>query len=270
MNTTARDLFDAGVHFGHQVRRWNPAFKPFLFDHRHGISVIDLEKTCEQLEAATAYLTSVVSSGKDVLFVGTKKQAQEIIRESANQTGMPFCANRWMGGTLTNFATIRQSLGKYRKFLSMDSDGSLEKLPKKEGAAIRRQMQRMNRNFEGLVQTDDIPAALVVVDVKTEAIAIAEARRLGIPVIGLVDTNSDPSGIDYPIPGNDDATKSIRIILDTLVEAIQAGLEGRQRSGVQKGITPVIQSPEIIQSEEVEVTLPAGYDLSSADSDPKA
>jgi len=215
MNITPKDLLDAGVHFGHQIRRWNPNFKPFLFDHRNGISIIDLGKTHEQLERAADFATETARAGRKILFVGTKRQAQEIVRESAAETRMPFCVNRWMGGTLTNFATIKSSLQKYRRFLEMEKDGSLDDLPKKEVAAIRRQMVRMHRNFEGMLDVNELPAALFVIDINYEDIAAAEARRLGIPVIGLVDTNSDPSGVDFPIPGNDDAAKSIRIVCET-------------------------------------------------------
>ncbi len=261
MNITPKDLLDAGTHFGHQVRRWNPSFKPFLFDHRNGISIIDLEKTYAQLEKACEFVTDTVRRGKDILFVGTKRQAQEIVREAATETRMPFCVNRWMGGTLTNFTTIKTSLEKYRRFLDMEKDGSLNSLPKKEGSAIRRQMVRMHRNFEGITDQRELPAALFVIDVKNEEIAVAEARRLGIPVIALVDTNSDPSGIDFPIPGNDDAAKSIRIIVETIVEAIQDGLEHRETVASPKASGPVITRSEFSESEpEGEVTLPEGFD----------
>lgn len=261
MNITPKDLLDAGTHFGHQVRRWNPNFKPFLFDHRNGISIIDLEKTFSQLEKACEFVTDSVRSGKDILFVGTKRQAQEIVREAAGETRMPFCVNRWMGGTLTNFSTIKSSLQKYRRFLDMEKDGSLNDLPKKEGAAIRRQMVRMNRNFEGIIDLKELPSALFIVDINNEEIAVEEARRLGIPVIALVDTNSDPSLADYPIPGNDDAAKSIRIVVETIVEAIQDGLEKRETVTAQKASGPVITRNEFSEVEnEGEVTLPEGFD----------
>jgi len=261
MNITHKDLLDAGTHFGHQVRRWNPSFKPFLFDHRNGISIIDLEKTYAQLEQASDFVTSTVRSGKDILLVGTKRQAQEILREAAAETRMPFCVNRWMGGTLTNFATIKTSLQKYRRFLEMEKDGSLNDLPKKEGAAIRRQMVRMNRNFEGIIDVNELPSALFVVDVNFEDIAVEEARRLGIPVIALVDTNSDPSLVDYPIPGNDDAAKSIRIIVEAIVEAIQNGLENREAVSSSRAAGAVITRNEFRDAEsEGEVTLPEGFD----------
>ena len=259
MNTTPKDLLDAGVHFGHQLRRWNPKSKPYVYDNRNGISIIDLEKTHKLLEKAYAKIEEVVSLGKDVLFIGTKKQAQEIMREAATSCQMPFCVNRWMGGGLTNFTTIKSSLAKYRKFLKMDQDGELEKLPGKEEAAIRRQMSRMNRNFEGMLEVDDLPAAVFVVDTKNEEIAVSEANRLGIPVIGLVDTNSDPTVIDYPIPGNDDAVKSIRIIVETILEAAQSGLSQREAKRVQKSAGPIKREQVFEQQEDIEVTLPAGY-----------
>ena len=259
MNTTPQDLLDAGVHFGHQLRRWNPKSKPYVYDNRNGISIIDLEKTQACLEKACAKIEETIASGKQVLFIGTKKQAQEIVREAATACQMPYCANRWMGGGLTNFTTIKTSLVKYRKFLKMDQEGELEKLPGKEEAAIRRQMSRMDRNFEGILNIEELPAAVFVVDTKNEEIAVAEARRLNIPVIGLVDTNSDPTVLDYPIPGNDDAVKSIRIIVETIMEAIQEGLAKREAKKVQKSAGPIVREQVFEQQEDVEVTLPAGY-----------
>ncbi|WP_269522808.1 30S ribosomal protein S2 [Coraliomargarita parva] len=259
MNTTPKDLLDAGVHFGHQLRRWNPKSKPYVYDNRNGISIIDLEKTHALLEKACNFIEDTIASGKDVLFVGTKKQAQEIVREAAVACQMPFCVNRWMGGGLTNFATIKTSLAKYRKFLKMDQDGDLDKLPGKEEAAIRRQMSRMNRNFEGILNIEQLPAAVFVVDSKNEEIAVAEANRLGIPVLGLVDTNSDPTVLDFPIPGNDDAVKSIRIIVETILEAAQNGLSKREMKKIQKAAAPLVREQVFEQEDDVEVTLPAGY-----------
>ena len=200
MNVTVRDLLDAGVHFGHQVRRWNPKSKPFVYANRHGISIIDLEKTYDLLEKAVAQVEEVVSNGKQVLLVGTKRQAQEPIREMAAATNMPFCVNRWMGGALTNWETVSASLAKYKKFLRMEEDGSLDKLPGKEAAAIKRQMARMHRNFEGMLDLKDLPGALFLIDSRNEAIAVNEANRLKIPVIALVDSNSDPSLLDFSFP----------------------------------------------------------------------
>lgn len=242
MNITLKDLLDAGVHFGHQVRRWNPKSKEFVYDHRHGVSIIDLEKTYAQLEKACDFVEKLVASGKDILLVGTKRQAQDVIREAAATVNMPFCANRWMGGALTNWVTVSASLAKYKRYLAMEADGSLQKLPGKEAAAIRREMSRMHRNFEGMQDLKGIPAALLVIDVKTEQIAVAEAARLNLPVIALVDTNSDPSLVSHPIPGNDDAVKSIRVIVETLLEAIQNGLAQRQiEKAPQRSITPIVE-----------------------------
>lgn len=236
MNITVRDLLDAGVHFGHQRKRWNPRSKDFVFDHRYGVSIIDLEKTHLQLEKACKVLEDMAASDKTILLVGTKRQAQEMIRETGLATHMPFSANRWMGGTLTNFETIKRSIAKYKKYLGMETDGSLSKLPGKEGAMIKREMARMHRNFEGLLEMGQLPAALFVIDINHEAIAVEEAKRLKIPVIALVDTNSDPHRVDYPIPGNDDAAKSIRIIIDAVTEAIQAGLAQRESRRASKNV----------------------------------
>ncbi len=259
MNTTPKDLLDAGVHFGHQLKRWNPRSKPYVYDNRNGISIIDLEKTHALLQEACSVADEIVASGKDIWFVGTKKQAQDIIKEIASACQMPYCANRWMGGGLTNFSTIKTSLAKYRKFLKMDESGELAKLPGKEEAAIRRQMSRMNRNFEGILNIEELPAALFVIDVKNEEIAVAEANRLNIPVIGLVDTNSDPTTVTHPIPGNDDAVKSIRIIAETIAEAIQSGLSNRESKQSSKVSKKVLPEKAFEQEEEVEVTLPEGY-----------
>jgi len=255
MNITVKDLLDAGVHFGHQKRRWNPKSKPYIFDHRQGVSIIDLEKTHKKLEAAARFVEETVAGGGDILIIGTKKQAQEIVREMATTTNMPFCVSRWMGGTLTNYATVKNSLEKYRRFLRMETDGQLDKLPKKEASAIRREMARMHRNFEGMLQMTSLPAAMFVIDTNSEHIAVAEGNRVSIPIAALVDTNSDPSLLQYPIPGNDDAVKSIRLIADVILEAIQNGLARREVKTTQRGIAPIVR-PEF-QEVQPEVTIAA-------------
>jgi len=262
MNVTVKDLLDAGVHFGHQVRRWNPKSKPFVYDNRHGISIINLEKTYDLLEKAAQSIEEIVASGKQVLLVGTKRQAIEPIRELAAATNMPFCVNRWMGGTLTNYETVSNSIAKKKKYLRMEEDGSLDKMHGKESAAIKRQMARMHRDFEGLLNLQGLPGALFVIDSFNEEIAVAEANRLKIPVIALVDSNSDPSVLSHPIPGNDDSTKSIRIIIDVILDAIQSGSSKRvQAPTKRKDITPVAQEPDFLENEdEPEVTLPEGYE----------
>jgi len=235
MNITPKDLLDAGVHFGHQTKRWNPRSKPFVFDHRQGISIIDLGKTYEALKKATAFLTDTVANGGNVLFVGTKKQAQDIIREAATSVGMPYCVDRWLGGTLTNYETVKRSIAKFKKYRQMETDGELAKLSSKEEAAIKREMGRMERNFNGILEMEGMPSAMFIVDVQHEKIAVAEAGRRGIPSIGLVDTNSDPAGLTYAVPGNDDAVKSIRIIVETIVEAVQNGLAQRDSRRAARG-----------------------------------
>ena len=235
ISITPKDLLDAGVHFGHQTKRWNPRSKPFIFDHRQGVTIIDLAKTHEALEKAAAFVENAVANGGNVLLVGTKRQAKDIVREAAAATGMPFSVDRWLGGTLTNYETVKRSIAKYKKYQQMETSGEMSKLPRKEESAIKREMSRMQRNFNGIADMGGLPSALFIVDVGHEAIAVAEAARCGIPSIALVDTNSDPSLVTYPIPGNDDAVKSVRIIVETIVAAIQSGLAQRDSRRAQRG-----------------------------------
>lgn len=218
-------MFEAGVHIGHQLKRWNPKFTPYLYKHIQGVSIIDLEQTHLCLERATRFLTDRMKQGAKVLLVGTKTQAQEPIRELGQATGMPFCANRWLGGCLTNFKTVQASLAKYRRFLDMEASGDLDKMLKKESSVIRRTMAHMHRGFEGILSLDQYPDILFVVDVLKEHIALNEARRLGIPTIGIVDTNGDPTLLDYPIPANDDSNKSLQLIFECLKEAMLEGMD---------------------------------------------
>ena len=251
MNITIKDLLDAGVHFGHQLRRFNPKSKKFVFANRHGISVIDLEKTYARLEAAAKFVEETVAGGKDVLLVGTKRQARDLIKEAAISCNMPYATTRWLGGTLTNFVTVRRSIEKYKQYLKWEGDGTLDKMHNKESAAIRREMSRMNRNFEGIVDLEGMPGALFVVDTKMEDIAVAEANRLKIPVVALVDTNSDPSLLEYPIPGNDD---SLRTIPGSEWDPLEAGLAQRaQPEAIQtRTVRPVIEAPAV--EDQVPVT----------------
>ena len=235
ITVTPKDLLDAGVHFGHQKKRWNPRSKPFVFDHRQGITIIDLGKTHAALEKACAFLEDTVANGGNVLFVGTKRQAQELVREAATSVNMPYCVDRWLGGTLTNYETVKRSIAKFKKYQQQETSGELAKLSSKEEAAIKREMARMQRNFSGIVEMGGLPSAIFLVDVSHEAIAVAEGSRCGIPTIALVDTNSDPTLVTYPIPGNDDAVKSIRIIVETVVAAVQSGLAQRDTRRAARG-----------------------------------
>ncbi|HEY3756351.1 MAG TPA: 30S ribosomal protein S2 [Opitutaceae bacterium] len=234
ISVSPKDLLDAGVHFGHQTKRWNPRSKPFVFDHRQGVTIIDLTKTHAALEKACAFIEETVGNGNNILMVGTKRQAKDIVREAAASTNMPFCVDRWLGGTLTNYETVKRSVAKYKKYQQMETSGEMSKLPRKEESAIKREMTRMQRNFNGIVEMGGLPTALFVVDVSHEKIAVAEAARCGIPCIALVDTNSDPATVSHPIPGNDDAVKSIRIIVETITNAIQNGLAQRGNRGAQR------------------------------------
>jgi len=225
-----KELLDAGVHFGHQTKRWNPKMKPFIFDARNGIHIIDLSRTLNQLEAACNFLTSTVSKGGKVLFVGTKKQAQQAVKETAKECGQFYVTERWLGGTLTNFATIKRSIARLKQIEKMEADGTINNYVKQEQSMIRREAARLVKFFDGIRAMDKYPGAMFVVDIKREHNAVAEARRLKIPVVAVVDTNCDPDLVDYPIAGNDDAIRSVRMILATIGQTItqaQAEYEAR-------------------------------------------
>ena len=215
-----KELLEAGVHFGHQTRRWNPKMKPFIFDARNGIHIIDLSKSATQLTAACDYLGGVVRKGGQILFVGTKKQAQETVKEAAKTCGQLFATERWLGGTLTNFATVKKSIARMKSIEKMESDGSINDYVKQEQSMIRREHARQVKYFDGIRSMEKFPAAMFVVDVKREHNAVNEARRLKIPIVAIVDTNSNPDLVDYPIAGNDDAIRSVRIILSAIVQSV--------------------------------------------------
>jgi small subunit ribosomal protein S2 len=214
------ELLEAGVHFGHQTKRWNPKMKRFIFAERNGIHVIDLNKTLTQIQVACGFLHDVILQGGTVLFVGTKKQAQQELKDAATRCGMPFVVDRWLGGTLTNLQTIRKSVKRLKDIEALLASPEGEKLPKKEIANYRRELAKLHRNLDGIVTMDKPPAALFVVDIEREKIAIAEAHRLNIPIIALVDTNCDPDAVTYPIAGNDDAIRSVKLITHIIAETI--------------------------------------------------
>ena len=223
-----KELLDAGVHFGHRTQRWNPKMKPFIFEARNGIYVINLEYSVKQLEKAQDFLESIAASGKKVLFVGCKKQAQETIKELARKSNSYYVTERWLGGTLTNLATIRKSVARMKFIDELESSGKVNQMPKQEVSVMRRENVKLHRNLDGVREMEKYPAAIVIVDVPREAIAVAEARRLGIPVVAISDTNSDPDLVDYPIAGNDDAIRSINVILEALNDAV---IEGAMKAG---------------------------------------
>jgi small subunit ribosomal protein S2 len=226
-----KELMDAGVHFGHRTQRWNPKMKPFIFEARNGIYVIDLNQSVKQLETAANFLREVSAKGERVLFVGCKKQAQQVIRDVAQKSGSSYVCERWLGGTLTNLVTIKKSVARMRFIDDLESKPGVERTPKKELAALRRENAKLHRNLDGLKDLEKPPGAIVIVDLVNEDIAVVEARRLKIPVVAIVDTNADPELADFPIAGNDDAIRSIKVMLEALNEAI---IEGK----VQKGDFP--------------------------------
>jgi small subunit ribosomal protein S2 len=222
------DLLEAGVHFGHLKRKWNPNMAPYIFMEKNGIHIIDLNKTLAKLDEAADALKQIAKSGKKVLFVATKKQAKEIVAEKVKNINMPFVTERWPGGMLTNFATIRKTIKKLSTLDKMETDGTFEIISKKEKLTINREREKLNRLFGSIADMTRLPAAMFIVDIATEHIAVAEARRLNIPTFAIVDTNSDPNLIDFPIPANDDSTKSVSLIMDVIISAIQEGLAERK------------------------------------------
>lgn len=220
MAVTLQDLLECGVHFGHQTKRWNPKMKPFIFTARNGIYIIDLQKTLNSLEKACQKVKEIVANDKQVLFVGTKKQAKEVIKEEALRCSMPYVAERWLGGMMTNFQTIRRNIKRLKDLERMKEDGTFEKLTKKEASGLQREIDKLENVLGGIKDITRLPGAVFVVDSKKEKIAVAEANKLKIPVIAIIDTNSDPDVINYPIAGNDDAVKSIKVISHEFSSAI--------------------------------------------------
>jgi small subunit ribosomal protein S2 len=227
--TTYQDLLDAGVHFGHLTRKWDPKMSQYIFMERNGIHIIDLNKTLTKVEEAASAIKQIVKSGRKVLFVATKKQAKDIVAEYAKGVNMPFVTERWLGGMLTNFATVRKSIKKMSNIDKLTKDGTYSNLSKKERLMIQRERIKLETLLGGIADLNRLPAALFLIDVKKEHIAVSEALKLNIPTFAMVDTNSDPSNIDFPIPANDDATKSISLITGIIIKAIEEGLDERKR-----------------------------------------
>ncbi len=240
--TNFEQLLEAGCHFGHLKRKWNPAMAPYIFMERNGIHIIDLHKTVVKIDEAAAALKSIAKSGRKVLFVATKKQAKDVVAERAKSVQMPYITERWAGGMLTNFPTIRKAVKKMTTIDKMTSDGTFDNISKREKLQIARQREKLEKNLGSIADLTRLPSALFVIDVMKEQIAVKEAQRLGIPVFGIVDTNSNPNGIDFLIPANDDATKSVDVILGAMIEAIQEGIEERK---VEKVDTEAAEAPVV-------------------------
>ena len=248
-----KQLLEAGSHFGHNRARWNPKMKRFIFGERSKIYIIDLERTVEFLNKAREFLKGVASKGETVLFVGTKKQAQDVIYEAAQRTGMWFVKERWLGGTLTNFKTIRNSIKRLKEIETMEKDGTFDAITKKEKAILTKEMEKLKKNLQGIVEMKKMPGALFVVDAKREEIAIKEARKLNIPIVAIIDTNADPDMINYPIPANDDAMRSIKLITELVTSSIMEGKKEFDQSEVDKKISETgeaIDEKELVEKSE--------------------
>ena len=282
---TFDQLLDATCHFGHLKRKWNPAMAPYIFMERNGIHIIDLYKTQAKLEEAAAALKNIAKSGKKVLFVATKKQAKQVVADRATSVGMPYVIERWPGGMLTNFPTIRKAVKKMASIDKMMKDGTFDNMSKRERLQVTRQRAKLEKNLGSIADLNRLPSAVFVVDVMKEHIAVAEANRLGIPVFGIVDTNSDPESVDFVIPANDDASKSIDIILATVCEAINEGIEERKVEKVDNKDEEAEEVPaeakprrtrvrrkaaEEAPAEEVKEVAPAAEEAPKAEEEPKA
>ena len=252
MVVAMKELLEAGVHFGHQVKRWHPKMKKYIFGERNGIYIIDLQKTVKGLEDAYEFIKNVAMTGAPILFVGTKKQSQDAIQEEAQRAGAFYVNQRWLGGMLTNFSTIRKSIEKLKKIKQMKEDGTLDKLTKKEAASIEKEREKLERYLSGIKEMPTLPGAIFVVDPKKERIAVAEARKLSIPIVAIVDTNCDPDEVDYVIPGNDDAIRSIKLITSKIADAIIEGRESLSKKLVEESEKKEIE--EKISQEETEVS----------------
>jgi small subunit ribosomal protein S2 len=270
VETLIRQLLEAGVHFGHQTKRWNPKMKKFIFGERSSIYIIDLQKTSQRLKTACEFLKNLAAAGQLILFVGTKKQAQDIIASSATHCGMFYVNQRWLGGTLTNFETIRKSVHRLRELEALRAPESSASFSKKEKASMDKEIGRLKKRLSGVMQMEKLPAALVIVDPKKEEIAVQEAKRLFIPVIALLDTNCDPTDIDYPIPGNDDAIRSIKLVVSIIADSILAGRQiYLQTKEVKKEQKPQEKKPlqEEKEKTEEEAKKPKRADKEDKDED---
>ncbi len=261
---TRRELLEAGVHFGHQTRRWNPKMSRFLYGERSGIYIIDLEKSLFGLEEAYAFVRDIGRRGGVVLFIGTKKQAQETIIEHASRAGMPHVTHRWLGGMLTNFTTIRQRLMRLRELREMDRSGAMDYLPKKEAIRLRHEQEKLERNLGGIQDLERLPDAVFVIDTKKEHIAVGEARKLGIPVIAIVDTNCDPDEVDYVIPGNDDAIRAVNLVTRVIADALTEGRGIAKDSLIERATGAASDEPEVEAEPMPEVTAERAAEIAAS------
>ncbi len=247
-----KQLLEAGVHFGHQTRRWDPRMAEYIFQARNGIHIIDLQKTSKKIDEAYRFIKEQVEEGKDILFVGTKKQAQECVKEAATTCGMYYIDQRWLGGMLTNFGTIQKRIQRLKDLETMQEDGTFDILPKKEVIGLKKEMEKLEKNLGGIKEMKKMPGVIFVVDPKKERIAILEARKLKIPVVGLVDTNCNPEDVDYPIPGNDDAIRAVKLITEVIANAV---IEGKQGESFELGTEEIANEVESEEPTSIEETV---------------
>ena len=248
-----KQLLEAGVHFGHQTRRWDPKMAEYIFQARNGIHIIDLQKTSKKLDEAYAFLKEQAEEGKTVLFVGTKKQAQECMKDAAIKSGMYYVDQRWLGGMLTNFDTIQKRIQRLKELETMEQDGTFDVLPKKEVILLKKEMEKLEKNLGGIKEMTELPGVIFLVDPKKERIAVLEAKKLGIPTVGIVDTNCNPEDLDYPIPGNDDAIRAVKLIADVMANAVIEGKQGESFETVEEQeVSEEAESMEQVVSENEE------------------
>lgn len=255
---TMKNLLESGVHFGHQVKRWDPRMKQYIFAERNGIHIIDLQKTISAIKESYDAVRKIASSGKSILFIGTKKQAQQPIQKEAERCGMFYVNNRWLGGTLTNFATIKKSLLRLKKIEKMEVDGTFDKLTKKEVATLLKEKDKLSKNYGGIKEMKELPGAVFIIDTRKEQIAVAEARKMGIPIVAVVDTNCNPEGIDYPIPGNDDAIRSITLFTSVIANAVIEA-DNEQGLSIVEALDEEIPSDASTKSEDEEIVDYSNY-----------
>jgi small subunit ribosomal protein S2 len=262
-----KDLLEAGVHFGHQTRRWNPKMKPYIFTERNGIYILDLQRSLREIDSTYKFVRNLTAQGRTVMFIGTKKQAQEAVETEAARAGMPFVSQRWLGGMLTNWVTMRKRISRMQQLETMEADGRMASLPKKEALKLRGELEKLQRNLTGIREMGDLPGAVFIIDTKREAIAVAEARRLRIPIIGLVDTNCDPDEVDFVIPGNDDAIRAVNLITRVIADAC---VEGRAifAPATEKEAAAPAPAPATPAVEPAVVDAPAEVEASSLTEEP--
>ena len=248
-----KQLLEAGVHFGHQTRRWDPRMAEYIFQARNGIHIIDLQKASKKIDEAYEFIKEQVEEGKTVLFVGTKKQAQECMKDAAIKSGMYYVDQRWLGGMLTNFDTIQKRIQRLKELETMEQDGTFDVLPKKEVILLKKEMEKLEKNLGGIKDMTELPGVIFLVDPKKERIAVLEAKKLGIPTVGIVDTNCNPEDLDYPIPGNDDAIRAVKLIADVMANAVIEGKQGESFETVEEqDVSEEVESMEQVVSESEE------------------